>query len=266
MAIGTAAAILGSSAVGAIGSASAASAQKSAARSQTELAENIYNQQTELFSPYYEGGLNYQNALNYEMFGGDVPNITPSGVSIVEGQRTVPGEYATYGGGRAEGSGYQKPNTMETYYTVGDQEFGDRASAQTHLDGLGSPYQGYQETDAYKFQLNQGMNALEGSAAASGGLFSGQTGKDILGYSQGLASNEYNNYLNRLSVGANSGQASAANQANAAGNYGQTAGNALAQYGNAASAGAIGATNSVQNGLTNWLGYQQYNKTLGALS
>ena len=47
------------------------------------------------------------------------------------------------------------------------------------------------------FQMSQGLNALQNSAAARGNLNSGQTLKDILAYSQGLAGQDFNNAFNR---------------------------------------------------------------------
>ena len=49
----------------------------------------------------------------------------------------------------------------------------------------------------YQFRLQEGMKALERSAAARGGVLSGATAKDIANYSQGLASQEYGNAYNR---------------------------------------------------------------------
>lgn len=60
----------------------------------------------------------------------------------------------------------------------------------------------------YQFRLKQGTEALEGSAAARGGLFSGQTGKDLQQYGQDLASQEYQNAFARdLAIKQNLGQA-----------------------------------------------------------
>src|SRR5262249_49173751 len=50
----------------------------------------------------------------------------------------------------------------------------------------------------YQFRLNEGMKALQNSAAASGGLLSGPTLKALTNYSQGAASQEYANAFNRF--------------------------------------------------------------------
>lgn len=71
----------------------------------------------------------------------------------------------------------------------------------------------------YQFRLQQGTDALERSAAARGGLFSGQTGRDLTDYAQGLASQEYQNaYARDLAQKQQLGQA-----------YGQSFGQNLAQ-------------------------------------
>jgi hypothetical protein len=48
-----------------------------------------------------------------------------------------------------------------------------------------------------QFTMDQGMRALGSSASAGGQTFAGNTLKDILGYSQGLASQGYNDAYNK---------------------------------------------------------------------
>lgn len=49
----------------------------------------------------------------------------------------------------------------------------------------------------YQWRKEQGLEALEKSAAARGGFFSGQTGKELMGYGQGLAAQEYGSAFDR---------------------------------------------------------------------
>lgn len=49
------------------------------------------------------------------------------------------------------------------------------------------------QTPGYQFQLQQGLNALQNSAAARGGLLSSGTSKNLLNYANGLASTNYQN-------------------------------------------------------------------------
>ena len=53
------------------------------------------------------------------------------------------------------------------------------------------------ETPGYQFQLQQGLKALQNSAAARGGLLSGGTSKAINDYAQGQAASNYGNTYNR---------------------------------------------------------------------
>ena len=53
-----------------------------------------------------------------------------------------------------------------------------------------------EQTPGYQFQLQQGENALQNSAAAQGGLLSGSTLAGMNQYAQGLASSNYQNTFN----------------------------------------------------------------------
>ncbi len=50
----------------------------------------------------------------------------------------------------------------------------------------------------YQFRLEEGQKALERSRAANRTLNTGETGKALMEYGQGMGSQEYGNYMNRL--------------------------------------------------------------------
>lgn len=56
----------------------------------------------------------------------------------------------------------------------------------------------YTKSPGYEFRFGEGQRALESSAAAKGGLFSGATGRELTRYGQDYATAEYDNYINRL--------------------------------------------------------------------
>ena len=58
----------------------------------------------------------------------------------------------------------------------------------------------FQQDPAYQFNLQQGMSALQNSAAARGGLMSGNTLAGISQYSQGQANNEYQQAFNNFNT------------------------------------------------------------------
>lgn len=103
---------------------------------------------------------------------------------------------------------------------------------------------------SYGFQMEEGLGAIERSAAARGLLQSGGTMQGLLRYSQGLAGSAAENYLNRLQGMAGLGQTAATN----IGQMGmQTAANqaALAQQaGQARASGYLGQAQAWGGGLT----------------
>lgn len=109
----------------------------------------------------------------------------------------------------------------------------------------------------YNFRLNEGLKAVNASAAAKGGLLSGAALKATNNYAQNVASGEYGNYWNRLAQLAGYGQASI----NSATSLGQnTANNLSTIYQNAGDARASGYINSANawkggiQGVTNGVG------------
>lgn len=68
---------------------------------------------------------------------------------------------------------------------------GDKAAA----DGA---FQNYLGSSGYNFLMDSGRKAINGSAAASGGLRSGATGMRLMQYGQDLASTKLNEYIQQL--------------------------------------------------------------------
>ena len=84
------------------------------------------------------------------------------------------------------------------------------------------------ETDpGYDFRLAEGAKALERSAAARGGLFSGGTAKALTRYNQDFASNEFSNAYNRFQTN----RATRYNQLAGLAGLGQTTAQTLAGLG-----------------------------------
>ena len=120
----------------------------------------------------------------------------------------------------------------------------------------------------YAFRLEQGQKALERSAAARGGLISGNTGGALQQFGQGLASQEYQNAYNRALTQYNTTAAlagvgqTATNQLGAAGqNYAMNAGNAYGAAGQARASGYMGMANAIGGGVGQYMGYQQNQAT-----
>ncbi len=130
----------------------------------------------------------------------------------------------------------------------------------------------------YQFRMDQGIKARDASASARGRVQSGAQKKAIANYSQGLASQEYANAyareadkkarkFNILSGMAGQGQASAAGQAGATSQLGQSGGNILqnlgrgqniaqTNIGGARASGYQGAAQTGNQALQNWMVYK----------
>lgn len=82
----------------------------------------------------------------------------------------------------------------------------------------------FTQSPDYKFAYDQGMQTLDRSAASRGNLFSGGHSADLVKFGQGLATQNYGNYYNRLASLAGVGQTAATNL----GSFGQSTANSLA--------------------------------------
>lgn len=71
---------------------------------------------------------------------------------------------------------------------------------------LAGDWSGFMNAPDYKFAVDQGLKALDRSAAAGGRLFSGGADADRIALGQGLATQYANNYWNKLAGRANQGQ------------------------------------------------------------
>ena len=138
---------------------------------------------------------------------------------------------------------YQQRSDLNPFVDAGKQNLSSLVD--------GSFMNNWEQDPGYQFRMQEGMKAINNSAAARGMGNSGATLKALTRYGQDYASNEYNNAYNRkytrLSDLARMGQNSAAGQATAAGSYGQNVGANLTGLGNAQASNIIGQTNRMSN-------------------
>lgn len=103
----------------------------------------------------------------------------------------------------------------------------------------------------YNFRLNQGMNTLQNSAAARGGLLSGNAMRAISDYGQNTASGEFGNYWNRMFQQSQLGQNGALGVSSLGAQQAGQIGNTMMGQGQAQASGVVGAANSINSGLGN---------------
>lgn len=133
----------------------------------------------------------------------------------------------------------------------------------------------FQEDPGYQFRMQQGQKALEASAAARGGLLSGNTGQALTDYGQNFASNEYQNAynrftnnqtnrFNRLASLAGVGQQANSQMGQASQNYGNNMSGLMTGLANAQGAAGIAQANSWGNTLSgignNWMTASMLNR------
>lgn len=119
------------------------------------------------------------------------------------------------------------------------------------LGDMPSNYRGYEATPGFQFALEQAQSAVDGSAAASGNLFSGATIRAQQDRATGLAQQDYGNHLARLTGQAGAARGVAGLQSQIAGNYGASQAAAEGAYGstaiNAANLRGANTTNALAN-------------------
>ena len=163
-------------------------------------------------------------------------------------------------------------NALRTYIGVG----GDTSAA--NYGGYNQRFGMDQFTadPGYAFRLSEGMKGLNANAAARGGLISGAALKAATNYGQQAGSQEYTNAFNRFMQQKEAersgygdltriGQASAAGQAAAAGQYGTAAATNINNAGQAQASGYVGATNAINQGLSQGISQYQTNSLLAGL-
>ena len=152
---------------------------------------------------------------------------------------------------------------FEPYRASGGRALG-AYNFEMGLGGRPADYRGFTATPGYAARVQGGINALEGASAAQGMSLSGATQKALTRFGQQEATAEYGTYLDRLLGLSGMGQASAANQAAAAGNYGAMGNEAIGARGNAQAAGAIGMGNALNDAIGTGVGLWTYqNRTWG---
>lgn len=127
---------------------------------------------------------------------------------------------------------------------------------------IGAPFtaEQMQMDPGYAFRMEEGLKALERSAAARTGVLSGSMAKGAIRYGQEFGSQEYGNAFNRAqalmgtrlsALGSlyGAGQAAAQQVGQQAGQYGTNVGNLLVGAGQARASGYLGQANALSSAL-----------------
>ena len=297
-----AAAAIGGGMLQADASKSAAQTQAKAATSASETQQRMFNQTQQNLSPYMQAGNLSLQQLMQGMGMGTAPVGPTAGVdytqNLVQSSQVNPDD-PTYKLGAGANADPSAPRSFmssalqnDPYYRqVWDQvvkaQGGNsqainpqtleaqlkNAFAQGGQGGVGSgvaygsltqPFglDQFQASPAYQFNLQQGQMAIDKAARARGMSYAPQTLQDIGKYSQGVASNEYQNafanyratqgdIFSRLSGLSGAGQNAAAQQGGFAQQTGAAIGANQIGAGNATAAGQVGQANAINQGVGN---------------
>ena len=137
---------------------------------------------------------------------------------------------------------------------------GDEASGEYGSASKAFGMDQFNADPGYAFRLSEGMKALERSAAARGGLLSGQTLKGINRYGQDMGSQEYQNAFNRYQLERNArlnplqslmgaGQTATNQLSGAAGALGTGLAQGYGNLGQAQASGYVGGANAAMQGV-----------------
>ncbi len=152
-----------------------------------------------------------------------------------------------------EAQQYHKPYTdvgKGAIYTLADL-YGISTDGNPNATPYGEQsVQAFRNSPDYDFAFREGNRALTFSNAAQGMLRSGNHLRDLTQYGQGLATQNFNNYAQRLMSLANLGRG-AASQASGQGiQVGNNLATSLGNQGQALASGVVGSTNAWNQGLS----------------
>lgn len=127
-------------------------------------------------------------------------------------------------------------------------------------------YDRFLNSPDYQFALEQGLEASNKQAAASGRLRSGGQMKALTRYGQGMASQQLGSYFNRLASMAGIGQTATSQGVASGQGYANSMSNAIGNAGGAAAAGQLYRGNVIGQGFNSMANSSGYNSGGGGSS
>jgi len=231
-----AAAVVGSAIVGGAvqsrAASKAAKAQRQAADQANETQRYIYDQTREDQMPWQDAGRAGLNSL-MGLYGFEQKPVPGTGKAAVPG---------TPAGSGLLGAFLQPAKPGEAAIPP-DMEWQRAANPSGVANSFMTMDPGYQ------FRLKEGQRNLENSAAARGGLMSGNFLKATTKYGQDYGANEFTNIANRYSALAGVGQATNQTLATAGQNYANAYGQNVTNAGAARASGYAGRANAITGAL-----------------
>lgn len=162
-----------------------------------------------------------------------------------------------------EAAAYQKEvygeakQNFEPYLNIGKNAtyslaslYGYNGANGANANGGKPDYSGFYDSPDYNFARDQGQRATQNVLSAQGNLLSGGGLAALNSFGQGLASQQYGNYFNRLMGLSGVGQNAANSLGQMATGQAQMVGNSLQSIGQAQASGTVGQTNALSGGVS----------------
>lgn len=270
MSFGAVAAI-GGAVIGSMAAGDAADSQAASAANATAAERAMFDKQVELQAPFREAGLSANNRLA-ELLG------LNAGVAS-DGTRYDPANPFANKQANAEvnrlATEFGRDGAIQRVQAGWGANFADPATGSGDFGSLTRDFSmaDFEADPGYQFRMDEGTKAVEGGAAARGGLLSGAAQKALLKYGQNFASNEFGNAyqrdsanktnkFNRLQAVVGTGTGATTQTANAAGQFGQQQAGNIIGAGNAQAAGQIGQANALVGGINGAFNNYQSNQLM----
>lgn len=276
-----AAGALGGAAIASGGAKSAAKTSAAAADRASEVQQQIYNQNAQILNPYVQAGLPATAQINALL--GLTPSMPAQGYQTqgYQGQPTpqanalmpandtgyqpYPGYQYGGRGGMVEDWSFLAPNAMGDMssngggWGIAGGQFipqvmqGQTVNTMPTQQSAESAFDKFRNYTGYDFRLKQGFNALNSGWAGNGMLKSGAAGKAAINYGQGMASQEFGNYMNMLGNQQALGLSAASATAGVGQGFANSMGNIAMQNGANQANAALSSANAM-GGAVNSLG------------
>lgn len=261
---------VGAAAIGAKGASNAAKSSQQASEQATAFQRETRDMNMAALAPWQSSGLRANNQINALLGLGVAPTNNAAAMAIpqmggidwagyVQGN---PDALANWNAINGTSSGARFGGDMGAFGQFHYQDDGARRdltpfqraggmtngpTAQGAQSAAEDAFNMFRNSTGYQFRLNQGMNALNSGYAGRGAIKSGAAMKAINDYGQGMASQEFGNYMGLLQNQAGMGLSATNAQAGVASNAANNMGNIAMQNGaNQANAALVRAQNTGQ--------------------
>jgi hypothetical protein len=230
----------------------AATIQANSAAQANQVLEGQYNRTERSLAPWLQGGelalSELQKLMGIQSPGASAGIRKPTWADAA-------GEHLNWHIGKY-GRGYNDASDMSAK-NAQTQAILDRMTGEYDQQVAALPQQGssgvsmeaLESNPAYQFNLQQGLKAIEKSAARNKMSYAPATLQDIGRFSQGLASNEFDKIWQRLFNLSSGGQNAAVQQGGFGTNTAGQIGNNITSAGAAKAAGQIGSANAIAGGV-----------------